>query len=211
MVSRNLGLVNCYLVYQTLINVLVLRCSIEKKQHFCLKMVIISNLSNYFTKSSIHFQFFVKVMTNNFDHLCTNYLRLKLTHPSALGILYIILSTDGSAKPNLSGPLTLGLLFRTAWISLVRLTKCSQAPDALSWVIGLWGSSEQVTLNIGLVPSSRTSQVYSARKPIYKMPAASLTDLNPIGKILDVEWNMLRVGSITPRFSILSVPVTWIG
>lgn len=43
------------------------------------------------------------------------------------------------------------------------------------------------------------------------MLAASRTDLKPIGKMLDGEWNKFRVGSITPRLSTLSVPVTTMG
>ena len=86
-------------------------------------------------------------------------------HLSALGSVWISLVTLGSANPNLSGPLTVSVLRLLPYNSLIRLQMSIQQPVDESLTIGLSSSSKEVTLYYGLVPPSKTSQMYWDRSP----------------------------------------------
>jgi hypothetical protein len=55
-------------------------------------------------------------------------------------------------------------------------------PEEESRIMGLLGSSEQVTLNKGFDPPSKISHMYWQRCPKRYIEVPSLKDLKPIGK-----------------------------
>ena len=98
-----------------------------------------------------------------------------LVHLSAFGMPWISLTTNGSLKPNRSGPLIVTTCRFIGLRSLILLhitiywhwitADITQDAVADSLTIGLSGFSDEVTWNNGFDPPSIISQVYFARSP----------------------------------------------